>query len=119
MKELQKLWKPATDRDHDEARRFIYRVWPTLDTARLEENIPEAEKAFKKCKDADDLIPIRKLLKGTEGHADRLNKELEELDPAGTIDDVEPARLRKKLSLQLIKLGEEMQDYLKAHAADN
>jgi hypothetical protein len=117
LKKLHKLWDPVNP-EHEEARKFIYLVWPTLDTSRLEDNIPKAQKALKKCEDAHDLISIRKLLKGTERHADQLRKELEELHPDQVFDDVEPAKKLTKLSQQLLKLFGDMQEYLKGHAPD-
>jgi hypothetical protein len=111
LKKLQKLWKPA-DAEHQEARNFIYRDWPTLDTARLEENLPKARKAFKKCEAAGDTITLRKMLKGTAGHADRLTKELSELRPDLQTDDVQPAERLKKVSTEVVKLGKDIQEYL-------
>ena len=112
MKDLHKQWD-AKNAEHKEARGFIYRVWPTLDTSRLEDSISKAQKALKTCEDAGDRISILKLLKGTEGHADRLAKELKELHPDLQIDDVEPARKLQKVSAEVIKLGTDIQDYLK------
>jgi len=116
LKKLHKDWDPV-NAEHKEARGFIYGVWPTLDTSRLEDNIPKVQNALKKCEDAGDLISIRKLLKGTEGHADRLAKELKELHPDRVPADVDPARKLQKVSAEIIKLGTDIQDYLKAHPA--
>ncbi|HTU20163.1 MAG TPA: hypothetical protein VMG10_19015 [Gemmataceae bacterium] len=117
VKKLHTLWD-TKDAELKEARGFIYRVWPTLDTSRLEDNILKAQKAFEKCKKAGDRISIRKMLKGTEGHADRLAKELKELKPELIIDDVEPARKLQMVSAEVIKLGADIQGYLTAHADD-
>jgi hypothetical protein len=113
IKDLRKVWK-AGDAELEEARGFIYRVWPTLDTSRLEEGISKAEEAFKKCKEAGDRISIQKLLKGTERHADRLAKELSELRPDIISDDVAPAKKLQKTSEKLLKLFTDIQDYQKA-----
>ncbi|HTU90298.1 MAG TPA: hypothetical protein VMF69_09510 [Gemmataceae bacterium] len=115
VQKLHKLWDPR-NKEHEEARGFIYRVWPTLDSAHLEEKISTAQKAFQTCKDADDLFSIQKLLKGTEGHADRLTKELSELHPELVVDDEKPAQQLKKVSEQIAKLGEEIQYCLKARS---
>jgi hypothetical protein len=104
------------DNELNEAREFIYRVWPTLDILRLEVNMSKAQNAFKKCKDVGDRISIRKLLKGTEGHAERLRKELELLRPEVVLDDEKEAQQLKKVSEKIAKLGEELQQYLKVHA---
>jgi hypothetical protein len=113
---LHKVW-PVGDAELNEARGFIYRVWPTLDTARLDDSIAKAEEAFKKCVKAGDRIPIQKLLKGTEHHADQLAKELSELKPDIIIDDVAPAKKLQMTSEKLLKLFTDIQDYQKAHAA--
>jgi hypothetical protein len=111
VKELQELWKTA-DAEHEDARNFFYRVWPTLDTARLEENLVQAHKALDKCKSVRDLVSIRKLLKGVEIHADRLRKELEQLSPELILDHEKQARAIKSVSDELIKLGREAQEFL-------
>jgi hypothetical protein len=112
LKEVRQLWKPPADAEHKEARNFIYRVWPALDTAGLEENLPTARKAFERCQKAGDVISVRKLLKGIEGHADRLTKEFSELRPEINIDDEQPAKRIKKVSEALGKLLKEVQTYL-------
>jgi hypothetical protein len=117
LDQLQKEWKPRNP-EHKEARGFIYRLWPTLDLSRLEENIPKATDAFKKCKEADDLISIQKLLMGTLGHADRLKKRLAELQPDLVIDDDKEAQQLKKISDQIVQLGEAIQNHLKIHAGE-
>lgn len=117
VEKLRKDWEPRT-KEHAEARGFIYRVWPTLHISRLEEKIQAAKDAFQKCKNADDLISIRKLLKGTEGHADQLRKKLEELRPDLIIEDEKEAQQYKKVSDQIAKLGEEIQEYMKTHSGE-
>ncbi|HWG45233.1 MAG TPA: hypothetical protein VN688_20885 [Gemmataceae bacterium] len=108
---LRKLWETA-NAEHQDARNFVYRVWSTLDTARLEENLPRARKVFKKCEAVKDTITLRKMLKGAEGHADRLTKELSELHPELHIDDEAPARRLKKVSTEVVNLGKDIQEYL-------
>jgi hypothetical protein len=114
LKELQTLWK-TVDAEHAQARNYVYLVWPTLDTDRLKDGLPKARQALKKCEAAGDLVTIRKLLKGTEAHALRLKKELDLLQPDILAEDVEPAKLRKDISEQIVKLGLELQEYLKTH----
>jgi hypothetical protein len=116
LKKLRERWKVA-NAEHEQARQFIYRVWPTLDTERLKDGLPKARKALKTCEDAGDLISIHKLLNGALAHADRLKKELEELHPELLIDDVEPAKLRKEIGEQIVQLGADIQEYLKTHTS--
>jgi hypothetical protein len=113
VEQLQKDWE-LHGSEHEEARGFIYRVWPALDSARLEESIPKARNAFKTCTDVGDLLSIRKLLRGTLGHAEQLEKKLADLKPDLVIEDEKEALQLKKVSEQIVKLGEEIQNYLKA-----
>lgn len=114
LKQLRERWKLAGP-EHEQARKFIYLVWPTLDTERLKDALPKARKALKACEEAGDLYSIRKLLRGTLAHADRLKKELEELHPELLADDAEPAKLRKEISEQIVQLGTDIQEYEKTH----
>ncbi len=116
LKELQTLWK-TVDANHAEARNYIYLVWPTLDTEHLKEGLAKVRDALMKCEAAGDLITIRKLLKGTEAHALRLKKESDLLQPELLQEDVEPAKLRKDINEQIVKLGNHMLEYLKTHPA--
>jgi hypothetical protein len=126
LKEIQNLRREGQQgkpRDpgithHKEVGKFIIHVWPELKTTRLEDNIPKAQKAFQICKDVGDRISLERLLKATEGHADRLRKELQELRPDIIADDVEPARKLQKVSEQIVKLGQDIEDYLKVHTDD-
>lgn len=111
LAELRKLWKTG-NAEHDDARNFIYRVWPTLNTARLQDNLLAAHKAMKKCQEVGDIVSLRKMLKGIETHADRLAKEAGELHPDINPDDDRPARVVKEVSAELIKLGHEIQEFL-------
>jgi hypothetical protein len=118
LKDLRQRWK-TVDVKHQDARAFIYRVWPTLDTARMEDNLPKARAAFVECQRGRDLITIRKLLKGTESHADRLAKELSELRPEVNEHEEKPARLIQKVSAEVVKLGHDIQDYLRKTQPDD
>jgi tetratricopeptide (TPR) repeat protein len=111
VEDLHKDWD-IHNAEHEEARGFIYRVWPTLDSSRLEENIPKARKAFQTCKNVRDRLGIRKLLRGTLAHADQMEKKLAELRPDLVLDDEKEALQLKKVSEQIVKLGEELQQYL-------
>jgi hypothetical protein len=111
LEQKEKEWK-TKDEKHEKAREFCYRVWPTLDSAGLEENLPKARDAFEKCKAARDDITIQKLLRGTEGHADRLAKELEQLHPELQEGDEKQAAALKKISAGILKLGTDINNYL-------
>jgi uncharacterized ubiquitin-like protein YukD len=49
VEKLHKEWDPRGP-EHEEARKFIYRVWPTLDLSRLEDNIPKVRMRSKRAK---------------------------------------------------------------------
>ncbi len=112
IEELHKEWD-LQGPEHQEAREFVYRVWPTLDLSRLEDSISKAQKALKTCKDVRDRFTLRKLLQGTLEHANRLEKKLEELRPELVIEDAKEALQFKKVSEQIVKLGEDIQNGLK------
>lgn len=112
LKELREMWA-TTDAEHEDARNFIYKVWPTLDSSRLKANLPEAIKALRKCKEARDLLSVRKLLKGIEIHADRLTRELQKLHPELMTDHDKPARELKEVSEELLKLGTSVEEFLR------
>ena len=116
---LKKQWTPQ-DEKHEEARDFIYRVWPKItDNAALKANLPKAKEMFKVCREAKDVIGPRKLLKGTEAHAVRLAKELSALRPEVNIDDQKPAQLIKEIIPGLKELADSLRVYLeKARPAD-
>jgi hypothetical protein len=111
LEKLEKEWKPVSE-EHDQARRFIYNLWPTLDTARLKEKMGDAQKAFDECRKAKDLIGPLRLFKATEAHAVRLKKELDALHPETNPDDDRPAELIKEVSAGLLKLASDIQTYL-------
>jgi hypothetical protein len=111
LADLEKMWKPADDA-HDDARRFIYNVWPVLSTKQLKEKMDEATKAFAKCREVKDTVGPLRLFKATEAHAVRLKKELDALNPMINLDDEKPAQLIKEVSAGLVKLAEEIQLYL-------
>jgi hypothetical protein len=112
LAQLHKDWD-LRGPEHEAARKFIYRVWPTLDVSRLEDNIKKAQDAFKTCKDAGDSISIEKLLRGTLEHAGQLEKKLAELRPDLVIEDEKEALEFKKVSEQIVKLGLDIQAHLK------
>jgi hypothetical protein len=115
LEQLHKDWD-LHGPEHEEARKFIYRVWPTLDLSQLEDNIAKAQNAFKKCKEVGDRITIRKLLQGTLEQAGRLEKRLADLQPLAEIESEseKEALQMKKVSEHIVKLGFEIQEHLKA-----
>jgi hypothetical protein len=113
LAELKEQWKPKNDK-HVQARFFIYKTWPDLDLAGLEQRFDDARAAFAVCKapEVNDHHAARKLLKATEGHANKMLKRLGDLRPDINVEDEEPAKRIKELAPKLVKLGEEIQAYL-------
>jgi hypothetical protein len=112
--DLEARWKPKSDK-HLKAREFIYTTWPKSDSIRLNKELfAQAREAFKVCREAGDLFSVQKLVKGTEGHAIRLKKELDALAPrAGVnIEDDKQARALQQISTDLLALADEVEDYL-------
>ncbi|HEY7327142.1 MAG TPA: hypothetical protein VH592_05870 [Gemmataceae bacterium] len=104
--------KPDSN-EHKEARHFINSIWPTLDFARLEDNIPTAQKAFQTCMDVGDRDSIRGMLGVTLGHVIRLRKRKSELHPELVIDDQKEAQRLEKVGEKIAKLVADMQFCLK------
>ena len=115
--DLEKRWNPR-GKDHISARDFIFKKWPTYDTAGMNKHIKDAMKALEECKKAGDPFGPMKLLKVTEKHTQRIVKELDALKPDVNIDDEKPALLIKELLGELAKLDEATQDYLKEHTKE-
>jgi hypothetical protein len=111
VEQLKQQWQ-VKGKEHEEARDFIYHVWPTLDTAGLKDNLDHADKAFEVVSKARDKFSARKLLLATEAHAVRLNKELQALNPVINLDDQKPAKLIKELAPRLAALARKVSAFL-------
>jgi hypothetical protein len=108
---LEKQWQ-IKDAAHEEARRFIYQVWPGLNTRGLKERLEDARSAFAVCQKAGDVISPRKLLRATEVHLERLIRELKDLKPEVNGDERKPAQLIVELTPELRKLTADVCAYL-------
>ncbi len=118
-KEMDKLRRETppkesrgTEQEYQELRGFIDFVWPTLETTRLEENIPKAQKAFQMCKATGGFRSLQKLLAGTNGHVERLEKRLADLHPELVVEDEKEAKQVKKVLEPIAKLRRDLKDYL-------
>ncbi len=102
------------DADHAEARRFIYGVWARLATLQeVRDQLPNARKAFEKCKAADDRLTVNKVhLAGVEV-ATRFADELKKLiDTATEEEDKKTLEMYQKVNEDLQKLLKDVQDWL-------
>jgi hypothetical protein len=111
LAELKKLWEPKSP-EHAKARKFIYEVWPGLDTPSLEARLKDAKAALAECEKVGDLLGPAKLLRGIQGHLARLSKELDRLQPEVNILDDKPTKLIQKLLPELQALDKAVNAYL-------
>jgi len=112
FEKLQQAWA-LKGKDHEAARRFIYRVWPTLDSPiRLQEQLDEARKAFQVCKSKGDKLSPVMHIKSTVDHISKLTSELDSLQQLATEDSRKKAESILKLVEELKKLLGEMSAFL-------
>ncbi len=107
IEELKKQWKPK-DEKHEAARRFIYEVWPGLDTGGLKDKMKEAQEALAECKKAGEPFGPRKMRNALKQHLDRIRKELDDLKPGVNIEDDKKARIINEVVPALEKLDKEI-----------
>lgn len=113
LDQLKKDWE-AKGPEHEQARDFIYQVWPKLDSvAKLNERIDEAGKAFKVCKEAGDRLTPVMLLKANVAHVSRLKSELEALKEQANEDNKQKAETIDEFIKKLIKLTDEATDFVR------
>jgi hypothetical protein len=79
LEELKKEWTPKDDA-HAAARKFIYEVWPKLETAaQLQANMNQAREALETLRRVQDRLSVQRFLMANTDHARHLTKRLEEL----------------------------------------
>jgi hypothetical protein len=118
LADLEEQWKEKSEK-HKEARQFIFKVWPTLDTNGVATRVEEAEKAFADCKKESDTIGPLRLLKANEKHRQRMAKEAAELKPQLNADDEKPSKQILELLPKLRKLDSDIREYLGRKAGDS
>jgi hypothetical protein len=106
FEKLEKDWD-AKGEEHEKARKFIYETWPKLDTAGLDRDMDKAKKALQQFKEVRDYLSPKKLILATNTHLSRLQKEVQELNPALNEGDENPAKRVKKVITQLQQLYQE------------
>jgi hypothetical protein len=112
--DLEKLW---TTRKDVNMQKFIFETWPKQQTAaQVKEHIAEASKAFEACRDAQDRLSPRMLLKTNLAHVTRLKKRLDSLQPKDREDDRREAEDIAAAAEQLKKLTEDISTYLRTDA---
>jgi len=97
LKDLRTAWQ-IKNKQHAEARQFIYETWPALDLPGVKANIGKAREMLKRCQAEGDYKTPLKLVLVNVNHAAVLTKRLEVLRKAPDSDD---HRTELKALLQL------------------
>jgi hypothetical protein len=109
--ELKKGWE-LKGPEHEKARKFIYEVWPTLDSAqKIKDRLGDAQRAFATCKEVGDKLTPRRLYLANRTLDGRLQKQLKVLRPDNE-DDRAVIQVIEKIGPALEKLHAEVVDYL-------
>jgi hypothetical protein len=111
LKKLQEIWKEKSPA-HATARKYIYDVFPTLDTAALQMQIKDANDALDECIRAGDVITPQKLYKGIQIHAARLLKEGEALQDKVGEEDMKQLKMLRDLGAELGKMEAKIKAFL-------
>jgi hypothetical protein len=77
LEKVRKLWGPAKDAEHTEARKFVFEVWPKLEKpADVKEQLPAARRALEKCKAVADRGALLKMQATAPGVSQRYEEAL-------------------------------------------
>jgi tetratricopeptide (TPR) repeat protein len=112
---LKQAWAlKEGDAAHAEARQFIWTVWTKLATLQdVRDKLPEARKAFEKCKSVGDRLSINRMHLGGIEVATRFADELKKLiDTATEDEDKKTLETYQKVNEDLQKLLKDVQDWL-------
>jgi hypothetical protein len=109
---LKAGWK-VQGPEHEQARKFIYDVWPDLDLIKTKDGVEEATKAFQTCKAVHDKLAPKKLLRAAFAHAAKLSKESGALQPDVNEEDGKTAQTIAKVAEELKKLITDVSAYTK------
>jgi hypothetical protein len=114
LDQLRTAWA-IKSKEHGEARRFLYDVWPSLDLTALHANIGKAKDCFSTCKEVGDRLTPRKLVQVNFQHASVLVKELEVLRRApDKADNHAKLQAMTELASRLRALENEVEAWLEA-----
>ncbi len=92
LTKLKSAWEEKGDAHH-KARAFIYKTWPKLEAPELtKEQVKQAQEALAVCRDAKDPFGPRRLLAVALQHSKKLSKQLADLSPDTSAQDLEPAQ---------------------------
>ncbi len=108
---LLKQWEPKS-KEHEAARDFIRKKFPTLKTEELLEKIGELDAAVKECIQVEDALTLRHFQRGLEKQLKRIDEELSKLKPETVFEDQKPAEQIKELLPKLEKIDRDARAYL-------
>jgi tetratricopeptide (TPR) repeat protein len=112
LEQLKTAWAIKSP-EHRQARAFIYQELPRVQNAAdMKAKFKQAQDAFEVCRQVDDRLTPRMLLKVIGNITGKLAKELESLR-VDTQDDRTTAETIKSVSDDLRRLSEEATDFLK------
>jgi hypothetical protein len=115
--ELKKKWK-THGKEHEAARRFIYKEWPGLTTSGMTGKVKEAQKALEVCVKHDDTVGVNKLRKGTDEHVERIEREFGSLRVDVNKADERKGKVLQDLIKELSGLDRAINAYLDKKGAD-
>jgi tetratricopeptide (TPR) repeat protein len=98
LDKLKAAWA-IKDKSHEEARRFIYDIWPGLDLAGLKSNIGKAKEMLARCQAAGDVKTPLKLVLANVHHATALAKRLEALRKSPVFTEDNNTEIKSLLQL--------------------
>ena len=111
LDQLKASWTPKGEK-HSQARAFIYEIWPTLDVASLQKNLPLATDALATCREAGDKLTLQKLLRVNVTHTVNLKKQLETLKRRDSEDNRNQAKIVAQISESLLRLHNDAVTFL-------
>ena len=106
LEKLSAAWKPR-DEVHEQARKFIYQIWPKVEVRELKAQLEVAEKAFRVCKEAGDPFAARKLLQAHVVHSGKLKARLDVLKRNDTPDNRAELKTIAEVAASLSRLRDE------------
>ena len=112
---LKKAWALTPgDQAHAEARTFIMDFWPKLSTAKdVRDQLPEARKAFEKCKAVGDRLALNKMHQASVEVTTKFVDELKKLsEGAMEEEDKNTLEIYQKVNEDYSKLLKDVENYL-------
>jgi hypothetical protein len=106
VEKLEKQWKTADD-DHAAARRFVYKIYPTMKPEQIDKEWATLEGHVKKLKAVKDRWGLLKVALVTARHRDQAATQAENLKPQLNPEEEAPAKLLASLLPKLDALVKE------------